>query len=102
MTTGGEISKDQPDQNSYGTPLREYKILSYFGRLNYSLLDRYLFEANLRADASSRFHKDNRWGIFPSFSAGWRINQEDFMQQIDWINNLKSVLHGVRWVILIT
>ena len=64
MTTGGEISKDQPDQNSYGTPLREYKILSYFGRLNYSLLDRYLFEANLRADASSRFHKDNRWGIF--------------------------------------
>ena len=62
MTTGGEISKDQPDQNSYGTPLREYKILSYFGRLNYSLLDRYLFEANLRADASSRFHKDNRWG----------------------------------------
>ena len=89
MTTGGEISKDQPDQNSYGTPLREYKILSYFGRLNYSLLDRYLFEANLRADASSRFHKDNRWGIFPSFSAGWRINQEDFMQQIDWINNLK-------------
>ncbi|WP_302572573.1 TonB-dependent receptor [Parabacteroides goldsteinii] len=89
MTTGGEISKDQPDQNSYGTPLREYKILSYFGRLNYSLLDRYLFEANLRADASSRFHKDNRWGIFPSFSAGWRINQENFMQQIDWINNLK-------------
>lgn len=89
MTTGNEISKDQPNKNSYGAPLSEYKILSYFGRLNYSLLDRYLFEANLRADASSRFHKDNRWGIFPSFSAGWRINQEDFMKGVDWVDNLK-------------
>lgn len=85
MTTGAEISKDQPD----GDRLSEYKILSYFGRLNYSFKDRYLFEANLRADASSRFYKDNRWGIFPSFSAGWRINQEDFMNNVSWINNLK-------------
>ena len=52
-------------------------------------MDRYLLEANIRADASSRFHKDNRWGVFPSFSAGWRINQEGFMQDINWINNLK-------------
>lgn len=57
ITTGSEVSKDQPDVNSYGDPLREYKILSYFGRLNYSFNDRYLFEANLRADASSRFIK---------------------------------------------
>lgn len=40
-------------------------------------MDRYLLEANIRADASSRFHKDNRWGVFPSFSAGWRISQRD-------------------------
>ena len=67
----------------------EDKLMSYFARVNYSYKDRYLFEANLRADASSRFHKDNRWGIFPSFSAGWRVNQEEFMKDIHWINNLK-------------
>lgn len=89
ITTGGEPSKEQPSEDSYGTPLREYKILSYFGRLNYSFMDRYLFEANLRADASSRFHKDNRWGVFPSFSAGWRINQEEFMKEVHWVDNLK-------------
>lgn len=85
ITTGAEISKDQPD----GDALYEYKILSYFGRVNYSFKDRYLFEANLRADASSRFYKDNRWGVFPSFSAGWRISQESFMNRANWIDNLK-------------
>lgn len=62
---GNNISKDLPD----GRGIVESKMLSYFGRINYSYKDRYLFEANLRADASSRFHKDNRWGWFPSFSA---------------------------------
>ena len=55
---GNNISKDLPD----GRGIVESKMLSYFGRINYSYKDRYLFEANLRADASSRFHKDNRWG----------------------------------------
>lgn len=67
----------------------ENKMLSYFGRINYSLMDRYLFEFNLRTDASSRFHKNNRWGWFPSFSAGWRISEEAFMKNIDWLDNLK-------------
>lgn len=67
----------------------EYKMLSYFGRINYSLMDRYLFEVNLRTDASSRFHKTNRWGWFPSFSLGWRISEESFMKDIQWIDNLK-------------
>lgn len=69
--------------------LTEEKLLSYFARLNYVVKDRYLFEANFRADASSRFHKDSRWGYFPSFSAGWRISEEDFMKNISWVNNLK-------------
>lgn len=67
----------------------EYKMLSYFGRINYSLMDRYLFEFNLRTDASSRFHKTNRWGWFPSFSLGWRISEESFMKDIEWLDNLK-------------
>ena len=68
---------------------KEDKLMSYFGRVNYSFMDRYLLEANIRADGSSRFHKDNRWGIFPSFSAGWRVNQEGFMEDVHWVNNLK-------------
>jgi len=67
----------------------EWAMRSYFGRLNMGWQDKYLFEANLRADGSSRFISDNRWGYFPSFSLGWRIIQEDFMSSIDWVSNLK-------------
>ena len=58
----------------------DYASRSFFGRLNYVYADKYLFEANLRADGSSRFAKGNRWGFFPSFSAGWRIEQEEWMK----------------------
>lgn len=64
-------------------------LISYFGRIQYSYKDRYLFEANGRYDGSSRFAKDNRWGFFPSFSAGWRLSEEEFMANTDWINELK-------------
>ncbi|WP_455593249.1 TonB-dependent receptor [Bacteroides sp.] len=65
-------------------------MLSYFGRLNYSYADKYLLEANVRSDASSRFTKGNRWGVFPSFSAGWRISEEAFMEFLKGvISNLK-------------
>ena len=53
---------------------------SYFGRAQYSFADKYLLEANFRADASSRFADGFRWGYFPSFSGGWRISEEDFME----------------------
>ncbi|HRP32381.1 MAG TPA: TonB-dependent receptor [Agriterribacter sp.] len=56
----------------------EIALESVFGRLNYSFNERYLFEANIRYDGSSRFAKENRWGTFPSFSAGWRISEENF------------------------
>lgn len=55
--------------------------LSYFGRIQYDYAGKYLFEANLRSDASSRFPKDNRWGVFPAFSAGWRISEEAFIKR---------------------
>lgn len=73
-----------------GSSSTEYKMLSHFSRITYSLLDRYLVEVNFRADASSRFHKNNRWGYFPSFSAGWRISEEEFMSSTrSWLDNLK-------------
>jgi TonB-linked SusC/RagA family outer membrane protein len=65
------------------------KIFSYFGRINYVLSDKYLFEVNLRADGSSRFGKENRWGIFPGFSAGWRLSDEEFVRNMDVFSNLK-------------
>lgn len=64
-------------------------IRSFFGRLNYGFKQRYLFEANFRYDGSSHFHPDARWGIFPSFSGAWRISEEEFMQDIGFVKNLK-------------
>jgi TonB-linked SusC/RagA family outer membrane protein len=65
------------------------RMFSYFGRINYALADKYLFEVNLRADASSRFKEGNRWGVFPGFSAGWRLNEEAFMENMDVFSRLK-------------
>ena len=67
----------------------EWSIESYFGRLNYNLLDRYLLTATLRADGSSSFGPNNRWGWFPSVAAAWRINQEPFMKDVKWLSNAK-------------
>ena len=84
-----DISAGATADATNGGGSSEYKILSYFGRLNYSFDDKYLFEFNIRADGSSRFYKDSRWGYFPSVSAAWRVSQEDFMKNIDWVQNLK-------------
>ena len=63
---------------------------SFFGRVNYSLFDRYLLTATIRADGSSRFSEGNRWGIFPSVALAWRMNEESFLQDAsDWLSNLK-------------
>lgn len=67
----------------------EWALRSYFGRLNYSYNDKYLFEANARYDGTSRFPKGGRWGLFPSFSVGWRISEEPIVKSIAWIDNLK-------------
>lgn len=60
----------------------QYALRSYFGRLNLNWKEKYLFEFNLRADGSSRFMPNKRWGYFPSASAAWRIDQESFMQSL--------------------
>lgn len=68
----------------------DWAIRSFFGRVNYDYLGRYLFEANVRYDGSSRFANGQKWGIFPSFSAGWRISEENFWKSMDSnITNLK-------------
>ncbi|BBD46388.1 TonB-dependent receptor plug (Precursor) [Petrimonas sp. IBARAKI] len=64
-------------------------ILSYLGRLNYSFDNRYLFTLNFRSDGSSKYSEGNKWGFFPSGAFAWKINQEEFMQDIKAISNLK-------------
>ncbi len=67
----------------------QWRMLSYFGRVNYAFDGKYLAEFNLRADASSRFAKGNRWGYFPSVSAGWRLSEEGFIKNLGVFDNLK-------------
>lgn len=68
----------------------EWALQSFFGRLNYVFKNKYLFEANARYDGSSRFAKGNKYGFFPSVSAGWRISQENFMEPlVDVVTDLK-------------
>ncbi|MGF7229912.1 SusC/RagA family TonB-linked outer membrane protein [Arachidicoccus sp.] len=70
--------------------IKTWAMGSYFGRLNYDYKEKYLFEANLRVDGSSRLAPENRWGAFPSFSAGWNIKKEGFMQdRLNFISSLK-------------
>ncbi len=66
------------------------RLLSFFGRVNYEIKDRYLLALTFRADGSSKFSGKNQWGYFPSVSAGWRISEESFMKDAqDWLSNLK-------------
>ena len=87
---GTEYYKDMEDIKT------ENYLISFFGRLNYTLLDRYLFTFTLRDDGSSRFSKENRWGLFPSVALAWRINDEPFMRNVKSVSDLKLRLgYGV-------
>jgi hypothetical protein len=83
LTTGATMAGMYSD---YYTPTT---IQSTFGKADYSFMDKYLLSATVRRDGCSKFGPSTRYGVFPSFSAGWRINQESFMQGISWISDLK-------------
>ena len=67
----------------------DYRRVSFFGRVNYNYNDRYLIQATVRSDGSSKFGADNRWGFFPSIAVGWRISEEEFFPKGIALNNLK-------------
>ncbi len=76
-----------PNQTSIGI---KDNMLSFFGRVNYTLMDKYLFTVTVRADGSSKFASGNRWGVFPSAAVAWRISDEKFMKNTqNWLSNLK-------------
>lgn len=72
-----------------GSSASQWAISSYFARLSYNYDSKYLLTMNVRADGSSKLHPDHRWGVFPSFSAAWRMSSEKFMESLNWIDDLK-------------
>lgn len=82
---------DQGTGTSEGTGgATGYSLMSFFGKISYSYADRYLASVTLRRDGSSRFGKNNRWGTFPAFNLGWKLNQEAFMENTqDWLSDFK-------------
>lgn len=69
--------------------VQENLLISFFGRVNYSLRDKYLLSASLRRDGSSKFGASHQWGLFPSVSAAWRIGNESFLRNVAWLSDLK-------------
>ena len=78
----GELFNEQPDADAY-----ENYLVSFFGRANYILMNRYYFTATVRRDGSSRF--EDHWGLFPSFAFAWKINDENNLRDIKWLSDLK-------------
>lgn len=95
--TGNSIGHRITQFDSYGDPIlvnkghgeSENYLISFFGRLNYNMLNKYLFTFTLRNDGSSHFSKDNRWALFPAAALAWRMNEERFIKNIDVISNMK-------------
>ncbi|MDB5142625.1 MAG: TonB-dependent receptor [Mucilaginibacter sp.] len=84
QTLNGASSVSSPNTSGY-----EWATNSYFGRATYAYHDRYLLTATIRADGTSRVGINNKWGSFPAFSAGWKVSSEDFMKDVNWVQDLK-------------
>ena len=67
----------------------KYSLASFFGRAAYNFADKYFVEASFRTDGSSKFGVNNRWGYFPAFGVGWRLKEESFLKDVDWLSELK-------------
>lgn len=90
---GSKIVGSDPQFDVYPTG---YTLISYYGRLNYTLANKYVLTASLRTDGSSRFSKEERWGLFPSVAVAWRINEEKFFDDAKMLSDLKlRVGYGV-------
>ncbi|MCL3782245.1 SusC/RagA family TonB-linked outer membrane protein [Prolixibacteraceae bacterium JC049] len=87
LNSGTYLSEGRAGMGSYKNPTE--KLAAFFGRVNYSWQDKYLFSGSLRYEGSSKFAKGNRWGLFPAVSVGWRLSEETFMQDISFISDLK-------------
>ncbi|MDR0619557.1 MAG: TonB-dependent receptor [Bacteroidales bacterium] len=89
LNAANRIAWGEDPNATTGTGASQWAIMSVFGRAFYNYDDRYLITANVRTDGSSKLHPDHRWGVFPSVSGAWRISNEEFLKEVEWIDNLK-------------
>ncbi|MGL5937907.1 MAG: SusC/RagA family TonB-linked outer membrane protein [Phocaeicola sp.] len=89
MTNKNEEEKGKPYNLTNRQWANESFLVSFFGRVNYSVLDRYMLTATLRMDGSSKFNKQNRWGYFPSVALAWKISEENWLKDVDWLSDWK-------------
>lgn len=80
------LNSDNPTSKVFKT---ENYLISFFGRVNYTFMNRYLLTATLRNDGTSRFSEDNRWGLFPSVALAWKMKEETFLKDVDAVSDLK-------------
>lgn len=100
LGNGTGISLAGTSRANMGSSKNDDKLAAFFGRVNYSLQEKYLLSATLRYEGSSRFGKNKRWGTFPAISAGWILSKESFMNEISFVNHLKVRLgYGVTGTI---
>ena len=96
----GTYLTDKEKTASMGSYKNDNKLIGFFGRVSYGFDNRYNAMISIRREGSSKFGKNNKWGTFPSASLGWTISNEEFMDNISWINNLKlRTGYGVTGVI---
>ena len=96
MEAGMALKRGEASMTSYKN---SDKLIGLFTRVSYNFNDRYLLMASLRHEGSSKFGKDHKWGNFPGISLGWRINRENFMKNVNWMDNLKlRVGYGVTGI----
>ncbi len=89
FTSAQNLSSQGKPQSVINFISPDNKLLSFFGRVNYDYKNRYLFTATYRADGSSKFLGDNRWGYFPAAAVAWKISEESFLKDVSWLNALK-------------
>ncbi len=82
-------NSDVPELRSWASGLIERQLMSYMARINYNFNQRYLLTASGRWDGASQLAEGHKWAFFPSLALGWRLDQEDFLQNVDWIDQLK-------------
>lgn len=85
----GLYNQEEEGRLGLGSFKDSSKLIAFFGRLNYDFDNKYLLSASLRYEGSSKFGYDNKWGVFPAVSVGWRLNDEKFMKDITWIDEFK-------------
>jgi len=83
------LGAGKPDSQTNDDGCTDWSFISYFGRLNYTFNSKYLLTATIRRDGTSRLAEGQKWGVFPSISGAWRISSESFMQDINWLDDLK-------------